>query len=152
MNKYTLYEEGGIITIQKADYIEDGGYLEIIDGNITLIEIPPFGGEPQKINEFKNLHFALKELDAQIENVLFGQSDTEKMEVIRKIKTVSENVNNIVKISGKKVYDPIVKGENIFYNLQKCPEMWREKLGDERIYYYPIQYANIEFNPQQLTA
>lgn len=84
--------------------------------------------------------------DTQIENVLFGQSNTEREQVKEKIKTVSNNLDKIAKINGKKIYDPIIKGEDIFYNLQKCPEMWREKLGDKRIYYYPIQYAHIEFN------
>lgn len=64
MKKYTLYEDNGVITIQKTDYIEDGGYLEIKENNIVLMEIPQYGGEPQIINQFKNLHYALKELEA----------------------------------------------------------------------------------------
>ena len=44
MDKYTMYLEDGKITIQEAAYLEDGCYIEVVGKEITLYEIPLYGG------------------------------------------------------------------------------------------------------------
>jgi hypothetical protein len=55
MDKYVMIEKDGKITIQEADYIEDGWYIEIVENEITLYEIPLYGGEEQKIGEYTTI-------------------------------------------------------------------------------------------------
>ena len=55
MDNYVLLRHGNTITIQEADYIEDGWYIEIEGSTITLYEIPLFGGEPQKIGVYSSI-------------------------------------------------------------------------------------------------
>ena len=45
MKKYIMFEKYDKLIIQKADYIEDGWYIEIVDNIITLYEIPLHGGK-----------------------------------------------------------------------------------------------------------
>ena len=51
---------GNKITFQRAEYIEDGWYVEMIDEEITLWEIPYGGGEPMKIGGYWDLISAIK--------------------------------------------------------------------------------------------
>lgn len=51
------------ITIQSADYIEDGSYIEIVNDTITLYEIPNGGGEPIKIGDYTTLIAAFNASD-----------------------------------------------------------------------------------------
>lgn len=51
---------GNKITIQRASFIEDGWYVEQVDGVISLFEIPYGGGEPIKIGMFNDLISAIK--------------------------------------------------------------------------------------------
>ena len=51
---------GNKITFQRADYIEDGWYVEQIDEDIMLWEIPYGGGEPQKVCGYHDLISAIK--------------------------------------------------------------------------------------------
>ncbi len=81
-------------------------------------------------------------IETQLENVLFGISETEKTETENKILFVSEHVSEIVKINGKKVFNVITDGDNLCYDLSKCH---RAETDNYRVYYYPIKYANIEF-------
>ena len=60
MEKGVIFIQKDKITIQEADYIENGCYIEIIDDKITLYEIPLFGGEKYKVDEFKTLIDAIK--------------------------------------------------------------------------------------------
>ena len=60
MEKYIMIVNGGKITIQRADYIEDGAYIEIVGTEITLYEIPQFGGEPYKIGNFTTIIEAIE--------------------------------------------------------------------------------------------
>lgn len=55
MDKYIMRLRDGKITIQRAEYIEDGCYIEIVGNEITLYEIPYGGGEEQKIDNYKTL-------------------------------------------------------------------------------------------------
>ena len=48
------------ITFQRATYIEDGWYVEQIDEDIVLWEIPYGGGEPQKVIGYHDLISAIK--------------------------------------------------------------------------------------------
>lgn len=58
--KLTTYIDGDIVTIQRADYIEDGWYIEVINKEITLWEIPYGGGEPYKIDTYESIQEAVK--------------------------------------------------------------------------------------------
>lgn len=60
MEKYVTIVNGSKITIQRDDYIEDGAYIEIVGTEITLYEIPQFGGEPIKIGNFTAIIEAIK--------------------------------------------------------------------------------------------
>jgi hypothetical protein len=48
------------ITFQRANYIEDGWYVECVDNYNILWEIPPGGGEPIKIGGYFDLINAIK--------------------------------------------------------------------------------------------
>ena len=52
--------QGNKITFQKANYIEDGWYVEQIDEDISLWEIPYGGGEPMRIGGYYDLISAIK--------------------------------------------------------------------------------------------
>lgn len=52
--------KGNKITFQRANYIEDGWYVEQIDEDIMLWEIPYGGGEPQKVRGYHDLISAIK--------------------------------------------------------------------------------------------
>ena len=52
--------QGNKITFQRANYIEDGWYVEQIDEDIMLWEIPYGGGEPQKVCGYHDLISAIK--------------------------------------------------------------------------------------------
>jgi len=82
-------------------------------------------------------------IETQIENVLTGQSEQEKAQAQEKIQYTKDHVGEIETINGTNVYDVIVDGENIRYNLKK--------MGTEAVrkYYYPIQYADITFRETQ---
>lgn len=51
---------------------------------------------------------------------------------------IKKNIDKVKKINGKKVYNVIIDGDYLQYNL-------RQRKDGKLIYYYPIQYANIEF-------
>ena len=55
MEKYTLYIDNGVITIQSADYVEHGNIIVIENNVITLKEIPYGGGEPQDIGVYDSV-------------------------------------------------------------------------------------------------
>jgi hypothetical protein len=52
--------KGDTITIQPANYIEDGWYIEIVHNEITLYEIPQFGGKPIRISGHNTLMGAIE--------------------------------------------------------------------------------------------
>ncbi len=60
LDKYIMFLENGKITIQEAEYIEDGWYIEIINEEITLFEIPLGGGIERKIGIYKSIIEAIK--------------------------------------------------------------------------------------------
>jgi len=55
MEKYITYVKDNKVTIQQHQYIDDGWYIEIEDGIITLIEIPLGGGEEQIVDHYDTL-------------------------------------------------------------------------------------------------
>jgi hypothetical protein len=77
-------------------------------------------------------------LETQIEDVLIGETKQQTEDTAQKIKLVTKNVNNIIKINNCNVYNVIVKGEYLYYNLSK-------RFKGEQKYYYPIKFATIEF-------
>ena len=52
--------QGNKITFQRANYIEYGWYVEQIDDDISLWEIPYGGGEPMRIGGYYDLISAIK--------------------------------------------------------------------------------------------
>lgn len=73
-------------------------------------------------------------IENQIEDVL--------SEVVRdfsdKKNEIKKNIDKVKKINGKRVYNVIIDKDDLRYNL-------RRRSDGELLYYYPIQYANIEF-------
>ncbi len=53
-----------------------------------------------------------------------------------KINFVSENLAQIVKVNDSKVYNPSLEGDTLYYYL---------RAKSKTRYYYPVQYAKIEF-------
>lgn len=85
-------------------------------------------------------------LENQLEDLLYGQPEDQKKLLFDKIKQTTENINRIKKINGSPVFDPIIDGEYIRYNLSETSERIKRLFPtEERDYYYPIQYADIEF-------
>jgi len=76
-------------------------------------------------------------INNQIEDCLFGKSSNIDAELNNKINTLKDNINNIIKINGSKVFNVVIKDKDIYYNLRNNPNYQK--------YYYPIQYAKIEF-------
>lgn len=98
-------------------------------------------------------------IETQIENVLFGIPQTETDKVKEKVKFLTDNLDKIEKVNGTKVYDVFIctDFDNIYYNLEPTPERFKKVLSNliqvvngktqhTRDYYYPIQYAKIEFS------
>lgn len=83
--------------------------------------------------------------DTQIEDCLIGESAETAASKKLKIEFTEKNINSVISVNGSKVFYPIVKGADIWYCLQKAPESWKVTDQTERHYYYPIQYANIQF-------
>lgn len=86
-------------------------------------------------------------IDNQIQDAIQGASDKQAKELKKKIEFVNSNIDKIQKINGKKVFYPTTEGEYIYYHLQKAPKWLEEEIltHKKRKYYYPIQYASIEF-------
>jgi len=60
MDKYTMFLKDGKITIQEAEYIEDGFYIEVVGKEITLYEIPYGSGKEQKIANYDTILEAIE--------------------------------------------------------------------------------------------
>ena len=73
-------------------------------------------------------------IENQIEDALNGivRDFSDKKNEIKK------GIDKVKKINGKKVYNVIMDGDYLHYNL-------KPRNDGKLIYYYPIQYANIEF-------
>jgi aspartate-semialdehyde dehydrogenase len=94
--------------------------------------------------------------EVQIENVLFSTPQSETDRVKEKVKILTDNITSIEKVNGSKVYDVFICSDfdNIYYNLEPTPEVFKnllqvteeKKVQHTRKYYYPIQYAKIEFS------
>ena len=50
-----MFLKDGVLTIQEAEYIEDGWFIEVRESDITLYEIPLYGGEESKTGEYKTI-------------------------------------------------------------------------------------------------
>ena len=75
-------------------------------------------------------------INTQIEKVLLGQNSTEIQKVKNKIEFCKKHINEITKINNSTVYNIIIKENDFHYCLSpKC----------HTHYYYPIQYAEVEF-------
>lgn len=79
-------------------------------------------------------------IENQIEDILFGESQSQLTSKAEKINFAIKNVGNIVKINDSKVFDVSIIDSNLWYNLRK------NGVAENQKYYYPIQYAKIEFN------
>ena len=73
-------------------------------------------------------------LETQIEDTL--------SEIVRDISDkkneIKKNIDKVKKINGKKVYNVTMDGDSLYYNL-------KPRNDGKLIYYYPVQYADIEF-------
>lgn len=73
-------------------------------------------------------------LETQLEDLLNGIV----RDISDKKNEIKRNIDKVKKINGKKVYNVTMEGNYLYYNL-------KQRNDGELIYYYPIQYANIEF-------
>ena len=73
-------------------------------------------------------------LETQIEDTLSGIV----RDISDKKKEIKNNIDKVKKINGKKAYNVTMDGDVLRYNL-------RRRDDGELLYYYPIQYASIEF-------
>lgn len=73
-------------------------------------------------------------LETQIEDTLSGIV----RDISDKKKEIKKNIDKVKKINGKKVYNVTMDGDSLYYNL-------KPRNDGKLIYYYPVQYANIEF-------
>ena len=82
-------------------------------------------------------------LENQIEDVLFGKNTQQLQEIERKVQYAISNIDRIVSVNGKKVYNVSINRTtgDICFNL-------RNKKGDKVTtnWYYPIQYAKILYS------
>lgn len=87
-------------------------------------------------------------LPNQLEDVLQGGPTNEQQAaVLEKIRITSRAIDSVIRINRVEVFLPEVRGADIFYFLKdprKSP-LYKEDMKLERPYYYPIQYAEIEF-------
>ena len=77
-------------------------------------------------------------METQLQDALEGPDKETQDSVRKKVEYTTTNVDKIHKINGSKVYNVTVDQGNLRYNL-KNTGAYPQK------YYYPIQYANIEF-------
>jgi hypothetical protein len=73
-------------------------------------------------------------LETQLEDLLNGVV----RDISDKKNEIKRNIDKVKKINGKKVYNVTMDGDYLRYNL-------KPRNDGELIYYYPVQYANIEF-------
>lgn len=73
-------------------------------------------------------------IENQIEDTLSGIV----RDISDKKNEIKKNIDKVKKINGKKVYNVAMDGDYLHYNL-------KQRNDGKLIYYYPIQYANIEF-------
>lgn len=72
---------------------------------------------------------------------ILGLTEPEKALIASKIDHTRDNIKAIVKINDTKIYYPEFGSDSIFYQLSPDPCSPQ--------YYYPIQYAKIEFKLKQ---
>lgn len=86
-------------------------------------------------------------INTQITDAIFGPSKETRAAIEEKIEFLKNNIDRIDKINGSKIYHPMIKGKNIYYNLRdyskKLEEFGVPSSDNWRKYYYPIQYATI---------
>ena len=73
-------------------------------------------------------------IEKQIEDALSGIV----RDISDKKNEIKKNIDKVKKINGKKVYNVTMDGDSLYYNL-------KPRNDGKLIYYYPVQYANIEF-------
>lgn len=72
-------------------------------------------------------------IENQIEDTLSGIV----RDISDKKNELKKNIDKVKKINGKKVYNVTMDGDSLYYNLKR-------RNDGVLIYYYPVQYANIE--------
>ncbi|MNQ55077.1 hypothetical protein D3C85_691590 [compost metagenome] len=59
--RFIAYYTDGVLTIQEADYVEDGWLIKTgANGKFEVWLIPQYGGEEAHIETFESFHEALK--------------------------------------------------------------------------------------------
>ena len=56
----TYVDENGVVTIQPAEYIEDGWVIEVSGASIRLFEIPHGGGEQMLVDSYDTIIDAIR--------------------------------------------------------------------------------------------
>ena len=65
MKKYTVYiHDDNKIQLQRADYIEDGWYIDIIGGKFLLYDITQYGGNEEFIEVYDSLISAIEKAES----------------------------------------------------------------------------------------
>jgi hypothetical protein len=82
-------------------------------------------------------------------NKAFEQEPTEQAtQRARKIKFTTDHIDQVTHVNGRRVFHPLVDGEDIHFFLTDCRIMLSKldlPLPKGRTHYYPIQYAEIIF-------
>jgi DNA repair protein RadC len=88
-------------------------------------------------------------IDNQIDDALQGQSEEQIKQVEDKAKYATDNVERITKINGKNVYDvSVLFNDGIMQRWELRYNLKRTGKNTDQKYYYPVQYANIEYKPE----
>lgn len=87
----------------------------------------------------------------QLHNKAIGEEpDKQAKDRQKKIDFITKHIDKVTHVNGRRVYYPIIDGENICYFLTNVRIALSEldmPLPETRTYYFPIQYAEITLTP-----
>ena len=87
-------------------------------------------------------------LEDQLDRAFGDESEIQAEHRAKKIDFTTRHIDQVTHVNGRRVYHPIVEGENIWYFLANV-RIGVSELGlplpRTRTHYYPIQYAEIIF-------
>jgi hypothetical protein len=84
-------------------------------------------------------------LETQLEDLLLGQNPKDYESFKMKLDFTKKYIGSIIAVNGKKVYHPVIDGEDIYYYLSPAPKWFAVTEETKRKYYYPVKYAEIQF-------
>lgn len=86
--------------------------------------------------------------DDQLNRAFGDEPEAQATDRAKKIQLTIKHIDKVTHVNGRRVYHPIVEGENIWYFLANVRIALSElglPLPRTRTHYYPIQYAEIIF-------